>query len=335
MPKLIRMSQSGGTQQGQPQRIKKFAAASPQHEAPREPRVGRVLISRGAVKCPRFGGGNIIRAAGCNECEYCHGTEDLGRASVVKCAMASPETSMRDVREATMGHIDPRAVERGMRQASGYEWERQAPATRMQRRSFDAREYDDYEDYEPYDVSGRAVRRAYADEYDRGAFDPRMRFEMGRLMGGPDAQELRELTAEMMEGHVVAQQEAEARRLGVASRRQAWEDDNSKMAKKLKGRNNEKVTPSDISRHRIVRTASERIASSPFGRINYDSIDDADRRVQMFRQASENRRDRIQKAKPEYGHDWDDREYYRQQSFQTAFQNSLMLGNLSDHLGGY
>lgn len=334
MPKLIRMSQQGGNAQnhGQPQRIKKFAAD--ERRVPEGPKIGRVLIARGVVKCPRFGGGSIIKASGCSECEYCHGSEDLGQASVIKCAMATPDSSMRDVREAMMGHVDPRAVEDGMRRHSGRDWERQAPATRMQRRAFSPGEYEDYEDYEGYDVSGRSVRRAYSEEADYGLRDPSMRYQMGHLMS-PDVDEIRQVVAGMMENQVISQQENEARRLGVASRKQAWEDDNSKSAKKLKGRNNEKATPSDISRHRIVRTADERIASSPFGRINYDSIEDADRRVQMFKQSSDNRRDKIQRAKPEYGDEWDDRSYQRQMSFQTAFQNSLMLGNLSDHLGGY
>lgn len=333
MPKLIRMSQQGGNAQphGQ-QRVKKFAA----EETPREPKVGRVLISRGVVKCPRFGGGSIIKASGCSDCEYCYGSEDLGRASVVKCAMATPDSSMKDVRAATMGHIDPREVEDGMRRHSGHDWERQSPATRMQRRSFAPEGYDDYEDYEPYDVSGRGVRRAYADEFDYGPMDPSMRFQMGRLMSEFDKTEMRDILMERMEREVAREQEKEARRLGVASRKQAWEDDNSRTAKRLKGRNGEKATPSDISRHRIVKTADERIASSPFGRINYDSIEDADRRVQQFRQASVNRRDKIQRAKPEYGYDgWDDREYQRQQSFQMAFQKSMMLGNLSDYGYGF
>lgn len=327
MPKLIRMSQQNSNPHQQ-QRVKKFAA----DETPREPKVGRVLISKGAVKCPRFGGGSIIKASGCSDCEYCYGSEDLGRASVIKCSMAPPDSSMRDVRYATMGQNDPREVADSMRRHSGHDWERQAPATRMQRRSFAPENYDDYEDLEPYDVSGRGIKRAYSEESDYGLADPSMRFQMGRLMSEFDKTEMRDILMERMEKDVAREQELEARRLGLASRKQAWEDDNSRSAKKLKGRNGEKATPSDISRHRIVKTADERIASSPFGRINYDSVEDADRRVQQFRQASDNRRDKIKRAEPEYGYDgWDDRDYQRQQSFQMAFQKSLMLGNLSDY----
>lgn len=298
---------------------------------------GGLPIINAKVECPVFR--DIIGVEGCGDCSHCYGTFASQGGHWIRCARATrggggferaAATVERTKKFASANPAPTRAAKPVDRS-----WERVASATRYQQRPFVPETEEDMRGYSNYDVSRNSVRRIEAsndsDEY--GTYYTGGRYEQ-RMYTDPES--IAELLMEDTQARIDAAQrvktakaERELRQAELDAERQEWAES------RLRGRNGELLSSSDVSRSRGYMTSAENVVAGRFGMLDEDRVAEAHRRWEQERQAGVDRSKLIKRARMTESERRDEefnREKLRSQTQQMIWSRSKVMGNLSDLL---
>jgi len=251
---------------------------------------------------------------------YTPSNEDLSRVRMAE---------LRRLQEQTQEEDESRFAQDQQRRWS------QAGATRAPRNMFNPQTRDEYEQYSPYDVHSRTVRRMRdADDYDTGSNDIRISGIPNGMHIMDDVGLLEDILMESIDKRKSKIDQERLAREAKALDDIAWEEAQlSRMG--LHKEDGTRMSGSNMTSGRVVRTANERDASSGFGLRDYASMEVARERHQRMMDNVADRKNSIRRkfASPEEQRmETFDRERQRASTIQERFANSQMLGNLSDRI---
>ena len=294
---------------------------------------GGLPIINAKVECPVFR--DIIGVEGCGDCSHCYGTFASQGGHWVRCARSTKDGGGFERVAATVERTKKFAAPRQQEKPVDRSWERVASATRYQQRPFVPETEEDMRGYQPADYSRNSVRRVEAslDSDDYGTYNTGGRYDQHMFT---DPAVLEQVLVERAEAKI---RSAEAKKIREAQhdiRSNEWDAENNEWAEqRLRGRNGELISASDVSRSRGFMTSSEELVAGRFGMLDEDRVLESKRLREQERLAGLDRSKSIRRAKMSDEERQDEmfaREKLKSHTTQEMFRQSRVMGNLSDLL---
>lgn len=209
-------------------------------------------------------------------------------------------------------------------------WESLKGALKVAQKPFDP------QSYSSYDTSGRSVRRYESDddEYD-DSYDTRLSAPMSLHMYSDTMMDVKESLSASALRDAMQKESQISHEIRQLEQAQQWDSEASAWARaRLKGRNNENISSSDM-KGGIMKTANENVVASNFGQTDYNAVDDRDlKKHQMIEAMNQKHRSikdsRIDITKEQKQSQWANDDNVRSQSVHNkTMQNSKLFNKLS------